>query len=289
MALSGIVWVGVAAWLLCSWGVSAAERGRFSPVATAELCPADRSPIMILGTYHMANPGLDAVNIEADDVLSNRRQAEIADLVDSLARFQPTRVMLEAPYASPVSQQRYERYLSGAAQLSRNEIDQIGFRLARRMGLAQVTPVDFPMMMSGLTYDEIEFAPPPPTTAATSTSSPARELTEDELRLRRSTVAEYLLYMNAPERWHRNHLDYMSLFEPEEGNIAIYEASDRMANWYRRNFRIWANVVRKTDRPTDRVFLLVGAGHLAILRSLALDMPGFCLVEPDAYLRGEHD
>lgn len=270
-------------WLFLVACVDAAEAQSFVPVSTAEQCPADRSPIMILGTYHMANPGLDAVNIEADDVLSERRQAEMADLVNQLARFQPTRVMLEAPYASAVSQQRYERYRSGALELSRNETDQIGFRLAHQMGLEHVNPIDFPMMMSGLTYDEIEFATPPAIDAAPS-SSPPRELSEDELRLRRSTVAEYLLYINTQERWRANHLVYMSLFEPEAGNAAIYEASDRMANWYRRNFRMWANVVRKTDRPTDRVFLLVGSGHLAILRSLALDMPGFCLVEPHAYL-----
>ena len=40
-------------------------------------CQEGSSPILILGTYHMANPGLDAYNVEADDVLSARRQEEI--------------------------------------------------------------------------------------------------------------------------------------------------------------------------------------------------------------------
>ncbi len=33
--------------------------------------------IMILGTYHMDNPGSDAVNFEADDVLTAKRQREL--------------------------------------------------------------------------------------------------------------------------------------------------------------------------------------------------------------------
>jgi hypothetical protein len=53
---------------------------------------------LILGTYHMDNPGLDSYNVEADDVLSQRRQAEMAELLDRLERFAPTLIALEAKY-----------------------------------------------------------------------------------------------------------------------------------------------------------------------------------------------
>jgi hypothetical protein len=258
----------------------------------AERCASSRSPIMILGTYHMANPGRDAVNMEADDVLSARRQGEIAELTEKLARFRPTKVMLEAPYSSPLQQQRYQQYLAGSYQLSRNEIDQIGFRLAKRMGLKAVTPIDYPMMMSGLTYDEVESKPPPkpPAVSALATATPAkppepRKLSEDELRLRRSTVANFLFHMNEPARAERDHLAYMDLFQPDPESSALYQRADLLTNWYKRNFRMFANVVRKTERPGDRVLLLVGAGHLKILRDLASGMPGFCLVEPQDYLK----
>src|SRR5579871_793252 len=55
-----------------------------------------RATIMILGTYHMNNPRLDDKDAEADDVLSARRQREIADLVEKLARFNPTKIAIEA-------------------------------------------------------------------------------------------------------------------------------------------------------------------------------------------------
>lgn len=38
--------------------------------------------VMILGTYHMANPGADAVNFEADEVLAPKRQRELQQLVE---------------------------------------------------------------------------------------------------------------------------------------------------------------------------------------------------------------
>jgi hypothetical protein len=267
--------------LLLALAAPAAGQARFAPVAAAEDCPADRAPILILGTYHMSNPGLDAHNIEADDVLSPRRQREIEALVAALARFRPTKVMVEAAASSPVTQQRYEQYLAGAHALSRNETEQVGYRLARAAGLGSVIPIDFRMMMSGLTYDEVELRPRAPA----GSGPEAREPSAEELLLRRSSVAEYLIRMNRPERWLADHLGYMSLFEPEADNPAIYQRADFYTNWHKRNFRMWANVVRRTERPGDRVFLMVGAGHLAILRGLAQDMPGFCLVEPDGYLR----
>lgn len=44
---------------------------------------ADARPeILVLGTYHMANPGHDIHNLQADDVLSPKRQQEIAQLLE---------------------------------------------------------------------------------------------------------------------------------------------------------------------------------------------------------------
>ena len=52
--------------------------------------------IMILGSYHMDNPGADAVNFEADDVLTAKRQRELQQLIERLARFKPTKIAVEA-------------------------------------------------------------------------------------------------------------------------------------------------------------------------------------------------
>jgi len=59
-------------------------------------CPANTVQLLHLGAYHMDNPGLDAINTSADDVLAPRRQNEIAQAVDRLGVFQPTKIMIEA-------------------------------------------------------------------------------------------------------------------------------------------------------------------------------------------------
>ena len=50
-------------------------------MSTAAMAQVDERPeILVLGTYHMANPGRDVYNMQADDVLAPKRQQEMAQL-----------------------------------------------------------------------------------------------------------------------------------------------------------------------------------------------------------------
>lgn len=243
-------------------------------------CGENSVHLLILGTYHMANPGLDAINLEADDVLSPRRQAEIAELNAALLRFQPTKVAVEGDYRESAWRNRYKTYLAGTLQLGRNEIEQIAMKLARASGHETIYPIDFPMLMSGLRYDEVEFKPNPKTEAE---SPEPRQLSEEELLMRRLSVGEYLRVRNDPDRIAADHAGYMRFLIPDRDKAAIYEHSDYLLNWYKRNIRMMANVARVSE-PGDRVFLLVGAGHLQIMRDFAIDSPNVCLWDALRYL-----
>src|SRR3954465_13405401 len=59
---------------------------------------AKRAEVFVLGVYHMANPGHDLFNVQADDVLAPKRQREIAELAEALKRFRPTKIAVEADY-----------------------------------------------------------------------------------------------------------------------------------------------------------------------------------------------
>jgi hypothetical protein len=234
----------------------------------------------------MSNPGLDSTNLQADDVLSLRRQEEIADVIEHLARFAPTKIAIEAPYRDTWSAAAYGKYLQGQYTLGRNETEQIAFRLARRLNLPTIHPVDYPMFMSGLTPSEIE-EPKPSLDAKPRTSSPAKEqpLSEEDLLLRKSTVREYLLHLNDPSMIRKGQAQYMKMLLPDKSSVAIYARTDLVTNWYKRNLRILTNLNRVTEIGGDRVLLVIGSGHLAILRQLASDSEYFCLADPQGYLQ----
>ena len=111
--------------------------------------------LMVVGSYHMSNPGLDAVNMKAGDVLTPEKQKEIAEVLDRLTVFGPTKIAIEASFKGSPTPQHYADYLAGKFELTRNEIHQIGFRLARQMNHATIYPVDFPMWMDGRIPAEI--------------------------------------------------------------------------------------------------------------------------------------
>ena len=117
---------------------------------------APPTEVMILGTYHFANPGADEVNIEADDVLSSARQSEIRAVAESLSRFEPTNVAVEIPVADSSRSSQldslYRAYTRGSHDLTRNEVQQIGFRLAERFGHEQLYPIDY---RNAFPFDEV--------------------------------------------------------------------------------------------------------------------------------------
>src|SRR5438132_249999 len=88
-----------------------------------------RAEVLVLGVYHMANPGHDIFNMQADDVLAPKRQAEVAQVIAALEKFHPTKIAVEADVYSDGTPKRYADYLAGKHELTRNEIEQIGFRL----------------------------------------------------------------------------------------------------------------------------------------------------------------
>ncbi len=250
-------------------------------------CKEPSARILILGSYHMDNPGLDEFNVEADDVLSPRRQKELEEVVEKLARYRPTKIALEVPHNSSVWPDRYKKYLAGEYVLGPSEKEQIGFRLAKRLGHKAIFPVDYPMWMSGWTPAELDFTQREtkqlPSASQDKESTPPPP-SEEDLRLRRSTIREYLLYLNDEDFLRNDHEQYMGNLWPGEG-VYIYQRTDSLTNWYKRNFRIFTNLVRITEFGQDRILLVIGSGHQKILRDLAIDATPYCLVETETYLK----
>src|SRR5256886_17512461 len=96
--------------------------------------------VMIVGVFHMSNPGHDIHNLKADDVLAPGRQAEIEAVTAALAKFRPTKVAAEWP--ADLVAERYPKYLAGTLPPSRNEVVQLGFRLAKAARLKTAWGID---------------------------------------------------------------------------------------------------------------------------------------------------
>src|SRR5438876_9505342 len=111
------------------------------PAVSQPAAPA-HAEVLVLGVYHMANPGHDLFNMHADDVLAPKRQAEIAQVIAALQKFQPTKIAVERQVGDDRIARDYTDYLAGKHELTRNEIEQLGFRLGQELGHKSMYPVD---------------------------------------------------------------------------------------------------------------------------------------------------
>ena len=239
--------------------------------------------VLVIGSYHMSNPGLDVVNIKADDVLAPKRQREIDDLAAKLAAFKPTKVAVEIPFGrDSTSNTFYRRYVAGTHTPDRTEMQQLGFRVAKSAGLPRIHGVDFDLdanIASVMVWALVHGQPDLPNAAQSLT---ARLVAEADSLMRNATVTEIVRVLNSP-RADSAHGIYMAALRV--GADTSYAGANVTARWYERNLKIASNVLRLIESPADRVLVIIGAAHGPILREILERVPGVRLVPPGDALR----
>lgn len=242
---------------------------------------AESAQVMVLGTYHFANPGLDVVKTEVADVLSPGKQTEIQEVVEALARFRPTKIALEAPLArAPRLDSLYRAYRAGQFELSRDESHQLGFRLAARFDHPRVYPIDH---KGEFPFEAVmEYAQGHDSAFVAYIQKALAEVTAEENRRQKElSIGQNLRERNDPERIAAEHGIYMRFARVGAGDN--YVGADLVSKWYERNIRIFSNLQRIAE-PGDRILVIFGSGHAAILRELVEYDPDMVLVETRDYL-----
>jgi hypothetical protein len=248
--------------LLASIPTAGSPAGAAEPTAP-EVKPLPR--VLLLGLFHFHNPGLDAVKFEPIDVMAAEQQAYLVALAGRLASFAPTRVLLEYPQKSDEAMnQRYADYLAGRFELGRNEIYQLGFRVARLMGHERVYGIDAqaPRGGTGL-WDYLAERPE-------MQQDLERLIAAESERLQRMhralSLGEILALSNSVEEDRRNKGFYMYL-NPVAAGSGLFLGADDAAAWWHRNLRMYA-LIQEQAQPGERVLVIAGSGHTAILRDL---------------------
>lgn len=95
------------------------------------------------GDLSHGEPQLDYVKTNHRDVLEEPYHRQMEEVVARLLRYRPTQVAVEVePGQVQVWQERYAQYRDGRLELGRNEIYQLGFRVAGGMGHSRIYGID---------------------------------------------------------------------------------------------------------------------------------------------------
>ncbi|MCA1750093.1 MAG: DUF5694 domain-containing protein [Sphingomonadales bacterium] len=262
-----------------------------APVSAQQAEPVE---VMILGSYHFANPGRDLANMEVDDVTTPRRQREIEALVDALAQWQPDKILIESEQPGPdfhVSD--YAEFSPAMLAERRNESVQIGYRLAHRLGHPHVYGFDeqpgenepdyFPYGPLRQWAEEHGMAA---RLDAMEQEIQARVAAEGAAQAETSIPASLIEHNDRAASDGQHAYFYYGLFDFGDGEAQ--PGAELNAYWFLRNAKMFAKIGLIVE-PGERVLVIVGSGHGFWLRHLAEQTPGYELIDVVPLLRAAAD
>lgn len=227
--------------------------------------------VMIMGTFHFSNPGLDTVKTDQVDVSTKEHQAYLQTFSHKIAtQFKPTHVLVECP---PTRQsnldKEFEEYIAGEFDLPINETYQLGFRIAGASTDAKVVCFD-DKSVAWQAGPMMEFM---------SKNAPEDKQQFDHfIEKITGTINQMHQQLSLPELLKaHNQKDFDDLnksFYIQTNHVGAgdgFSGANSSASWWHRNFKMYANIQQVSVDGT-RVFVLAGQGHTAILKDfLALD------------------
>ena len=257
------------------------------------IAEAQQVKVLTLGTFHFAFPNLDVKKIEANkqiDVLAPKYQTEIQEIVNRLAAFKPTHIAIEV---DPSKQQKidslYGEYLKGNYELTRNEHEQIGFRLAKQSGLKKLYCTndwgrlyesinDVMIGKDSIVQEEFMnyFYNHPDT----------MKMNFREHVYSDKGILEDLRESNSSEHNNRDLGNYLiGVFKYESDDNSFFGADFTSGWWFNRNLRIFRNIQKIKAMPGDRILVIYGSGHMNLLNLFFDASPEYELVNALDYLK----
>jgi hypothetical protein len=250
---------------------------------TAPEAAGAKPSILVLGTVHFGGSTTDLFSPSVPDILTEKRQRELAEMLAALKRFQPTKIAIEStPEGIGKVNGEYQAYLKGEYQLKADEIDQIAYRLAKELGHKQLYAADTKLDMD---FDGVMAAAAKNGQQAlidTAMGFGKTAVAEINQKRETSTLGAFFRWFNTPEALMNNHRFYYYL--AQVGTAADPKGADVLAGWYKRNLLIYGNLVRLIDSPDERILLVIGQGHAKLLSEYIAESPNLRLADPLHYL-----
>ena len=237
----------------------------------------NKTDILLVGTTHLNMPNNgDFFMPDMPDVLSEKRQLEIKQFVNQLARFEPTKVCIEMNTSKKeYINEQFQRIIQHPELATDNEREQIAFRLAQQSYLDFVYPIDWNedegFSLETIIQDEKR-------EMEQILSSQQDVMNHIEKIFKNRTISDYYKEINHPTitlSMQRAYLEIASLKVSGTKWVSHY--------WYFRNLMIFKELMSLRE-SNDRIFVLYGLGHIHLLKQFLSESGLFCVHELDTYL-----
>lgn len=251
-----------------------------STSAFAQKKPSDyftnsKTKVLVVGSFHFDYPNLDAHKINKEDqidVLSPKTAKEVTELVEYIKRFKPTKIAIEA-WPSWNANQKLREYNEGKHRDKRDERYQLAMRLASELKINELFSIDAESVLDDLEkhfgktdsaffknlskdYDFRSDDPISQQFIAFYKSSEPKNF---------KSLLDTFTYMNSRESHQYGYGAYLS----GDFKLREHDGADMLAlYWYSRNLRMFRNIQNIPHNSEDRILVIAGNGHAAVLRQL---------------------
>ncbi|MVN76525.1 hypothetical protein GO988_09340 [Hymenobacter sp. HMF4947] len=273
---------------LLALGLLAATR---PAAAQAPAVPATKIKVYLVGTFHFNASATDVIKGTKVDMSTPDKQRELDELVSKLQKTQADKVLVEW---MPRLRQRfvdstYALYRQGQRPVgnprdNNNEVVQLGYRLANKLNRNRVYcadadgEFDYPTAQQ---YAKTHHQEGALTNRYSETQLPDSmgRLLAARIKAIRATQAPAIKYagerllvqfqrMNT-EPTTLSSMDGYLLDQARVGGGEEYPGADLAGEFFKRNVRIYSNLLRTVDVQHDKaIVLIIGQGHIAFLKSI---------------------
>ncbi|MGL2965841.1 DUF5694 domain-containing protein [Flavobacterium sp. XGLA_31] len=253
---------------------------------------SQKKEVLTLGTFHFAFHNKDVKKIDKKDqidVLDEKYQDEINKIVERISKFKPTIIAIEVdPSLQTKVDSLYNCYVDGTYQLNREEYQQIGFRLAKKLHLKKVYCVND----WGRNYDNIDSIlhhDPIAVQKFTNffTHNPDSTLIHYSTDIFKTKgIIAQLKELNNPVTIEKDLGNYLvGAFKYQTPENTDFGVDFTTGWWFNRNLKIFRNIQKIESNNSDKILVIYGAGHMNLLNLFFNASPEYKLENINRYLK----
>lgn len=245
-----------------------------------------KTKVLVVGSFHFDYPNLDAHKTNKEDqvdVLSPKTAKEVTELVEYIKKFKPTKIAIEA-WPNWKANQKLKEYNEGKHRDKRDERYQLAMRIARELKINELFSIDAESIL-----DDLEKHFGKTDSAFFKNLSKDYDFRSDD-QISQQFIAFYkssepknfkslldtFTYMNSKESHEYGYGAYLS----GDFKLREYDGADMLAlYWYSRNLRMFRNIQNIPHNSEDRILVIAGNGHAAVLRQLFTSSAEYDFIE----------
>ncbi|UTN06428.1 DUF5694 domain-containing protein [Flavobacterium bizetiae] len=252
----------------------------FTIALTTASAQTKKKQILLLGTFHFENPGLDVAQINTFNVMSDKSQKELEIITDKIKKFGPNKIFVEWNYQKQDKLDKfYNRNTDSLLHKKADEIVQLALRSAKKLGHKKLYGIDY--NNTDFPYDSLVKG----MTAANQFDliKKNEELmkkyeTDQNKKIAKYSLTELLLDVNTKAA-NEDNINWYLETAIKGGKTDNFVGAYLISEWYRRNLYMYALIQKLTESKDDKIMVLLGAGHTAMIREFVEHNSEYEIVE----------